>query len=470
MAIIEVKYFNTFLIKKLTTVVDANPKPTPPYASLPGGNSGATPVIPPYDFTIASDWYVEESRIRGGYNNLTVDFGVKAYLDEENPLQQNRFNSLIYSGIFNSRTGVNNTNQFPVGEDITKSVDPANGSIQKLYSEDTNLIIFQEDKVSRALIDKDAIYSAEGSAAITSTSLVIGQIVPYAGEYGISTDPFSFAVYGYRKYFTDKKRGSVLRLSRDGMTEISSYGMHDFFRDELANATKIVGGWNSHTKDYVLSIQGTEVGDPLPTDPVTYEGYKTITFDEGVLGWTSFSSYKPSHIFSLSNVFYTFNQDIDINGNLGRLYQHYSGPYAKFYGVTYGSDVTIVLNSQPSVVKNFKTINYEGGPGWELESMVASSTDKTLPIGKYVFQENLASLENQIWSNTFKKKEDKYFANLINNSPATNGEILYGADMSGIKGFYSTVKMSISPITQFDTSAIKKELFSVSSDVVESSY
>ena len=241
------------------------------------------------------------------------------------------------------------------------------------------------------------------------------------------------------------------------MTEISSYGMHDFFRDELADATKVVGGWNSHTKDYVLSLQ-------------TNSDYKTATFDEGVLGWTSFSSYKPSHIFSLSNVFYTFNQDVDINGNLGRLYQHYSGPYAKFYGVTYGSDVTIVLNSQPSVVKNFKTINYEGGPGWELESMVASSTDKTLPIGKYVFQENLASLENQIWSNTFKKKEDKYFANLINNSPATNGEILYGADMSGIKGFYSTVKMSISPITQFDTSAIKKELFSVSSDTVESSY
>ena len=93
MARIEVKYFNTFLIKKLTTVVNANPKPTPPYTSLPGGDGEATPVIPPYAATTATDWYVEESRIRGGYNNLTVDFGVKAYLDEENPLQQNRFNS-----------------------------------------------------------------------------------------------------------------------------------------------------------------------------------------------------------------------------------------------------------------------------------------------------------------------------------------------------------------------------------------
>jgi len=413
------------------------------------GRAGDDYIPKDFDAVDANDWYIEEARIRGGYNNTSVDFGVKAYIVEDTFTQQHRLSSLIYSGIFNSRTGINNTNQFSVGQDITRSADPANGSIQKLYAEDTNLIIFQEDKVSRALIDKDAIYSAEGNASITSSLQVIGQIVAYAGEYGISTNPESFAVYGYRKYFTDKKRGCVLRLSADGITEISSYGMHDFFRDELATATKIVGGWNSHSKDYVLSIQsGSE--------------YKTATFDEGVLGWTSFSSYKPSQAFSLSNVFYTFNS--------GKLYQHYLGPYARFYGVTYGSDVTIVLNSNPSVVKNFKTINYEGGAGWELESMVASSSDQTLPIGKYVFQDNLASLETQIWSNTFKKKEDKYFANLINNSPAVNGEILYGADMSGIKGFYSTVKMSISPITQFDTSATKKELFSVSSDVVESSY
>ena len=81
MARIEVKYFNTFLIKKLTTVVAATGL-TPPYTNVPGD----------YTATPATDWYAEESRIRGGYNNKSVDFGVKAYLDEENPLQQNRFN------------------------------------------------------------------------------------------------------------------------------------------------------------------------------------------------------------------------------------------------------------------------------------------------------------------------------------------------------------------------------------------
>jgi len=449
MAVIEVKYFNTFLIKKITNVVANNPTtPVAPYENVPAD----------YTAIPASDWYVEESRIRGGYNNLTVDFGVKAYLDDQDPLQQNRFNSLIYSGIFNSRTGVNNTNQFSVGEDITKSADPANGQIIKLYAEDTNLIIFQEDKVSRALIDKDAIYSAEGNTAITSSSLVIGQIIAYAGEYGISQNPFSFAVYGYRKYFTDKKRGCVLRLSADGITEISSYGMHDFFRDELANATNIVGGWDAHNKNYILSIQNSN-------------NSKTVAFDESVLGWTSFFSYQPTYITSLVSKFYSFYN--------GKIYQHNLGNYGTFYGVTSDSNVTVVLNSKPSVVKNFKTVNYEGAMGWELQSMIASSTDVTLPISRFTPPSTtnlntLSSLESNVFANNFKRKENKFFANLINNSSATPGEILFGADSTGIKGFFSTVRFKLEWNTT-DSNDInyytnKKELFSVSSDVVESSY
>ena len=434
---IEVKYFNTFLIKKLANLVNAGSQPVVPYANVPRD----------YTENTTYDWYIEEARIRGGYNNTITDLGVKAYLDEPEPLQQNRFNSLIYSGIFNSRTGVNDTNQFSVGEDITRSADPANGSIQKLYAEDTNLIIFQQDKVSRALIDKDAIYSAEGNASITSSMQVIGQIVAYAGEYGISNDPFSFAVYGYRKYFTDKKRGVVLRLSQDGMTEISSYGMHDFFRDEISDTTKIVGGWDAHNKNYILSLQ-------------TASKNNTLSFDESVLGWTSFFSFKPTFITSLVSIFYSFYN--------GKIYQHNLGQYGKFYdNAAQDSTVTVVLNKEPSLVKNFKTINYEGVDGWQLQSMIASSSDAASPVGKFTLQTSLSSLESDMFVNNFKRKENKFFANLINVSPATGGEVLWGATSSGIKGFWSTVKFKL---VNADYPTTKKELFAVSSDIVESSY
>ena len=231
--VIEISYFNSFLLKQVSKTDEDVVWPNGyPYNLLLPIN-GVQPFPGDASTSAVNQWVIEESRIRGGYNNTQVDLGVKAYAVDDNPNQQYRFNSMIYSGIFNSRTGINNTNQFSVADDISKSTDPANGSIQKLFAEDTNLIVLQENKISRAPIDKNVIYSAEGGGSLTASNTVIGTIQAYSGNYGISKNPESFAVYGYQKYFTDKYRNAVMRLSQDGLTEISSYGMSDYFRDQL---------------------------------------------------------------------------------------------------------------------------------------------------------------------------------------------------------------------------------------------
>ena len=971
-ATLEIKYFNSFWLKKMKTITDVVPGSTSNYDTSSSGTSfviqtaldstkmnvgqkvtftyntpatsyvgyivsrtsdtqfvvnvapatfapaSQTPEITFGDITNFSripgsysanstfDWYEEEARIRGGYNNTIVDLGVKAYITEDNPNQRHRFNSLIYSGIFNPRTGVNNTNQFSVGEDISKSVDPAYASIQKLYAEDTNLIIFQEQKVSRALIDKDAIYSAEGNPVSTTSNVVIGQIVAYAGEYGISKDPFSFSVYGYRKYFTDRNRNCVCRLSQDGITEISSYGMHDFFRDLLSlnGDLKIVSAWDMHTKNYILSIQNTDtsssstttapvssipqvmvygekvsgcnnnpgkcvvpptvpvdqgffnniftwnpllqntptastaqvtiqdgqnynIGDfevtnnyvtisaqiytnlsPLTTEwrlarftytsnastghvenytyvnqltypadsefdvqsatavrglgsisdtefvavmrnttfdvyqlvkivippsgtevvlsslfniegdlsdgtgdivvtfktdgvtpnkvliagytnavspnprynriwqydyatgvfevvttdpgpsagvpglalvnnvlyasmspvissangdegsivtvsltspyswtnlpmakwpnnfgthfnnlqggtgyvtannvattnlngkgmlvdivavsgviteltisrvrdrdlsnsfyslgtPVVtitggngdatitliaisygevatgaastpasrisdgFEGFpskvttttnvnnETVSFDEDVLGWTSRFDYYPDYIESLGANYYSFKS--------GQLFQHhiinptFRNTYANFYGTTYPSSVQLVLNGQPSLIKTFKTINYEGGTEWKMSALTASlissgvlpTTDgsddingqisstltRSLPINKYVQATSLQTLQGQLFENNFKRKENKYFGNLVNNTAAMAGEVFFGQETAGVKGFFATVTMTLENSTLNAAGVIegigKKELFAITTEYVDSSY
>ena len=414
-----------------------------------------------YTSTPASDWVIEESRIRGGYNNTTVDFGVKAYLAEDEPKQSHKFSGLIHSGVFNSRTGFNATNQFSVGEDITRTIDPANGSIQKLYAEDTNLIIFQENKVSKSLIDKDAIYSAEGNASVTSRNLVIGQNVAFGGEYGISTDPESFAVNGYRKYFTDRDQNVVCRLSMDGITPISNFGMTDFFRDKLSTAVVggIKGGWDAHNKQYVVSIDGG-IG-PTPEGPaIVGPIYNTLSFDESVKGWTSLFDYKPNHIFSLNNDYFTDSE--------GKIYKHYTlAPNTTargvFYGVNYNSNVTLVLNGAPSMIKNFQTINYEGDTGWKMVSF-NTNTDKTFPITEAVFAVTLEQMQNSLLINRFKPKEDKYFADLVNSTSAQNGEVVFGGSSSGVKGFFGEVKMEVT-----NANNAKKELFAVSTGFVQSS-
>ena len=251
---VEIQFFNTFVLKFQ-------------------GNTGL---------------HVEESRIKGGFNEPYAGLGPKAHLVDENYDETRRSNALIYSGVYNSKTEVNQTNVFSAGLKITRAVDPDNGSIQKLHAEDTNLNIFQEEKVSYALIDKDALFTAEGGQLTASGAKVIGQIVPYLGNYGIAKNPESFAIKGIRKYFTDKNKGVVLRLSRDGITEISQYGMKDFFKDNLKTANKIRGMYDNYKDEYVLSLDAN-----------------TLSYDESVRGWVSFYSYEPSygHIVNSSKKF-----------------------------------------------------------------------------------------------------------------------------------------------------------------------
>ena len=98
-------------------------------------------------------------------------------------------NGLIFSGIFNSTSGINRLNQFIQAEPITKDVNPHYGSIQKLRARDTDLITFCEDKVLKILANKDALYKASGNPQLTATNRVLGQAIPYIGEYGISKNP-----------------------------------------------------------------------------------------------------------------------------------------------------------------------------------------------------------------------------------------------------------------------------------------
>ena len=417
-----VKYYNTFVLKKII-------------------QGDVSPIY---------NWYIEEARIRGGYNNVQTGLSPRAYLRAEDNLQEELGNSLIYSGILNSRTGVNQTNQFPSGEEITRTVDPQKGTVQKLYAEDTNLIVFQENKVNRALIDKDAIYTQEGQPIQTASNVVIGAITPYAGEFGISKNPESFAVYGYRKYFTDSNQGAVLRLSQDGITEISSYGMYDYFRDNFATLSGglSIGGWDIHNKCYTLSLQSAASGTPV----------QTLSFDEQIQGWTSRYSYSPNNIVSVQNNFYTTNE--------GGIYQHYRSnlPRANFYGTQYDASVKTIFNTQPSLVKNFQTINYEGGNNWAMTSISTNSGDSALPIAVYVMPTTITELDDQLFKNEFKRKEDKYFANLVNSTAFSQGEIVFGNSISGIKGYTAEVTFTCSNAQD------KSELFAISTNYKESSY
>ena len=284
---------------------------------------------------------VESNRIRDDFNAPFIDKGTKASTVLEEPYEEERRSyGMIYSGLFNSNSGLNNLNQFIQAEKITKDINPIYGTIQKLHTRDTNLVTLCEDKCLRILANKDALYNADGNANLTSTNNVLGQAVPFAGEFGISKNPESFASYGFRAYFSDKKRGVVLRLSMDGLTEISSKGMTDYFYDNLKAATTVLGSYDIYSDAYTLTLNND-----------------TVCFKESSDGWPTRKSFIPEFGISLNADYYTMYN--------GMIWPHNNQVRNTFYeGTTQKSSVQLIFNDTPSKIKNFKTLSYEGDSGW----------------------------------------------------------------------------------------------------------
>jgi hypothetical protein len=210
---------------------------------------------------------IESDRIRDDFNAPQIGNGVKASITlQQDYKEENRKSGLIFSGVYNSTSSVNNLNQFIIAENITKDLNPTYGSIQKLFQRRISLVAFCEDRVVSITSNKDSLFNADGNPQLISSTNVLGDATPFVGDYGISKNPESFAKESYRAYFTDKQRGAVLRLSMDGLTPISEAGMNDYFRDNLKLTDNLIGSYDNHNKYYNLTIAQPTPGSNLITN------------------------------------------------------------------------------------------------------------------------------------------------------------------------------------------------------------
>lgn len=114
----------------------------------------------------------------------------------------------------------------------------------------------------------------------------------------------------------------------------------------------------------------------------------TITYDDGVKGWTSFHSWTPDWMSRLNNRFFTVKN--------GQLYLHNDedNPIRNnFYGVQYATSLTYIINTEPSAIKVAKTINTESNKAFDvtiksyLNDETTSITQSTIDVAEFVNKE-----------------------------------------------------------------------------------
>ena len=346
---------------------------------------------------------VESDRIRDDFNAPVIGKGVKVSTVLEDQYKEvNKKSDIIFSGLYNSTSGTNNLNQFIQAEQITKAINPSYGSIQLMQFRRGALDVYLEDNVVKILSDKDALFNADGSTNIIASTRVLGTIMPYAGDFGISKNPESYSRYGNRAYFSDKNRGVILRLSGDGLEPISRYGMEDYFADKLANANKVVGSYDENKKEYNITLT---VKNNHPN--ISAKNYNdTVSFVEANNAWSSRKSFIQENGLSLNNIYYTFKD--------GELWSHDNETRNNFYGTQYESSVKFIFNDAPGSVKSFKTINYEGTQA----RVFVDDPDTDNKFRNRLAKDGwwVSSIESDLQSGqvkTFKNKEGKWFYNIL---------------------------------------------------------
>ena len=366
---------------------------------------------------------LESDRIRDDFNASQIDNGCKVSTGLESYKKERRGSGLIYSGIYNSTSGVNELNEFNMANPITKDLNPSYGSIQALKSRDTNLVTFCEDKVLQILANKDALFNADGSSNVTASNAVLGDAKAFAGDYGISKDPSSLATDAYRMYFTDKQRRKVLRLSQDGLTPISDAGMKSYFRNSLINSTSLLGSFDTVKGEYNLTIKKEKPG--------SRSSATTVSYNERTKGWPSFKSFIPESGLSINSEYLTCYE--------GKIWSHHNINAAAnaFYGQdAVPSTIEVLFNDNPSVIKSFASVNYEGTQAkinkWDTLGLEAfdlyGDSIGSISDGEYYnldskdgwYVESFDTDLQKAKADNFKDKEGKWFSYITGHQTTIN--------------------------------------------------
>ena len=248
--------------------------------------------------------------------------------------------------------------------------------------------------------------------------------------------------------------------------------MSDFFRDRLFTTNAIHGMFNEYGDKYIVSMQGynhedriISEADQLPNE----DGNSTIGYELDVRGWPSRYSYVPEGGISLGNKFFTWKN--------GQIYMHNSNTQNRntFYNPelplledgmlnpdfdpTLGftpSHVQVIFNDNPSAVKEFLTLGWEGDNDWVVTNINTEN-----------FEEQINTLQlNQV------TREGKHFIPIVSEVPNTyvidpagtytgsDGQTYRGEGTklkSGIKGFYNNVTLT-------NSSTEARELFSINTE------
>jgi hypothetical protein len=250
---------------------------------------------------------------------------------------------------FQQNTTINELPRFYPGnvKDYTRTY----GSILKLIIRDQYMKVGQELKVGAVPVNLQIVKTLDENGVLTASDQLLNNINYYSGEFGVGGCPEAWASFNFADYFVDNQRGSILRLSQDGITVLSVlYRVNSWASEELplrdGTNTFIYGAFDKKLNNYIIAVEAAGVSEA-----------QTLAFDEETNAFESFLSYKPEMMCTFGNLLITFKD--------GELWTHDSGTYNQFYGASYESYIVPVFSIPGLIKKTWSSINMVSDGIWD---------------------------------------------------------------------------------------------------------
>jgi hypothetical protein len=321
-----------------------------------------------------------------------------------NQEQSQKSSTLMYSEFIIPNTDINNLNRFYPDVNY-EEYEKQFGKIKLLHSEADHLLMLQEDRASKVYLNRQMMYDGQGSGQLIGTQQkILSQAVPYAGIYGIH-DWRSFQAVGNRRYWLDAARGVAVRLSANGIEEISRYGMRGYFAEQCHDLMDSVNDvvrsvYDVQNDMYLLHLDGENT---------------TVVFDEKTNAWVSFVNF-----ITAEHSAYINNRSFVIEG--GDLYEmnNYSAKNTGT-GSAQSSYLQFPSNIEPTDLKNFMAIHLDSS-----HALDVAITTEAIDGGT----DQSSSLDRTL---DFTKREQEWHASFLRdaNTPNVTNPLLEGDTLKG---------------------------------------
>ncbi len=338
-----------------------------PVMESTSASTGNINVINSADFTIevlnSSTIEIIESSFSDVYKLETNSNGRETIVDPnakeaENPVL------IRWSLPYQDNTNINGANNFRFLN--FDQVDRSAGAIQRTIFFKKKLIVFQETKSGRYGVYSKYIRnnSNQNELVVTDEILTKNNMQYYeSGEYGLGKQYTAMCYSENAVYFVHPITGSLLRISGDGITNLSELYKGQFELSNLmdkynktylrpdGSKAKIMMFFDNFEEQAMVILQGgTNSGVTIPNE--------AFSFNENRNGFCSFYDY-----FNPDNMLCAKNTTFAFKGGRGYIHNNET-TYCNFFGTQYYPSILLVFNDQKAIKKNFLAVSYQGNNFW----------------------------------------------------------------------------------------------------------